>query len=319
MFAGGIACLCASARPVLAAEDRLPKIALFKDAAEIVFSLADQRRATDPNLPAAPRRQFVKDATQAHTYMLSGTYPIVGMSLDDFLFLASSGDPRAKDLVVICGIHRGFLELIAAPSVPNIRALAGRKVAIDTDTGYASALFEICGQQGLRRDKDFSVVHAGATNLRFEKLLAGEFDATLLGAPYTVFARQQGYRSLASIPAELGGYQAIVLVAHRSWLKDHSPAARGISDCFVKTLAWARNGKNRTAVARLLSGVIPSQYFASAAKVQRVLFGPDSEFLSDGRMRDSDMRVVLDLFNKVNNKNLTLDWLKSRICYAPTL
>jgi hypothetical protein len=136
---------------------------------------------------------------------------IVAMSLDDVISLANSDDPSASDLMVICGVHRGFLQLIGQPSVTDVDNLRDRKVAIDTDTGYARALFEILRRVGLQRDRDYEFIDAGATNRRFEKLLAGEFEATLLGAPFTDLAIQQGYRSLGSVREILGGYQGVVL------------------------------------------------------------------------------------------------------------
>ena len=73
----------------------------------------------------------------------------------------------------------------------------------------------------------FEVIYAGATNLRYDKLLRGEFEATLLGAPFTRLALRQGYNSLGTVIGALGGYQAVVFVAHRPWLAEHQEMARG--------------------------------------------------------------------------------------------
>jgi hypothetical protein len=41
------------------------ELALFCDATEVLFSLADQRRAADPTAPWVPRRWFVSNADEA--------------------------------------------------------------------------------------------------------------------------------------------------------------------------------------------------------------------------------------------------------------
>lgn len=175
------------------------EVALFRDATEALFSLADRRRASDPSAPWVPRRRFVVDADEAHRIAFEGPSPIVGMSLDDLLECSRSGHPNAGELAAFLGVHRGFLHLMASPGIGSIAALRGRRVAVDTDTGYASALFEMLRRTGLERRRDFEVVYAGATNLRYEKLLRGEFDATLLGAPFIRLAMRQGYPSLGTV------------------------------------------------------------------------------------------------------------------------
>lgn len=110
---------------------------------------------------------------------------------------------------------------MARPEIKSVADLKGKRIAVDTDTGYASALFEILRRNGLERGRDFEVVYAGATNLRYDKLLRSEFDATLLGAPFTRLAMRQGYNSLGTVIDALGGYQAVVLAARRPWLVEN--------------------------------------------------------------------------------------------------
>lgn len=42
-------------------------IALFRDATEVLFSVAAQRRAENPAAPEVPTRYSVRDADEAHT------------------------------------------------------------------------------------------------------------------------------------------------------------------------------------------------------------------------------------------------------------
>lgn len=283
----------------------VPEVALFRDATEALFSLADLRRASDPSAPWVPRRRFVMDADEAHRIAFEGPSPIVGMSLDDLLECSRSGHPNAGELAAFLGVHRGFLHLMASPGIGSIAALRGRRVAVDTDTGYASALFEMLRRTGLERRRDYEVVYAGATNLRYEKLLRGEFDATLLGAPFNRLAMRQGYPSLGTVIDTLGGYQAVVLVARRPWLATNGPLARAVVACLRETLDWTTRPEHRERAEAYVSEILGGLESAAANEVTQDLFGPASEFLRDGRMRESDTRVVIDLFNASRRASTT--------------
>ena len=117
-------------------------------------------------------------------------------------------------------------------------------------------LFEILRRNGLERDRDFEVVYAGATNLRYEKLLRGEFDATLLGAPFTRLAMRQGYNSLGTVIDALGGYQAVVFVADRPWLAENKEMARAVASCLSETFKWASLPENREKVEAYVGEIL---------------------------------------------------------------
>ncbi len=262
-------------------------LAMFRDATETLFALAAARGRP------VPSRHFVADADEAHALALDGPVPIVAMSLDDVLECRRMDHPAAGSLVAFHGVHRGFLQLVARPGIATIGDLRGRRVAVDTDSGYARALYAILTRHGIRDEVE--IVYAGATNLRYDKLVAGQFDATLLGAPFTLMARRQGHAVLGSVIGALGGYQAIVLAAQRDWLAAHPDTAAAVTDCLAETIAWGRADPDR---AGALLG---------DAELARVLFGPTGEFLADGRIDPADARVVVDLFNATTGSTVAYD------------
>jgi len=231
---------------------------------------------------------------------------IVAMSLDDVISLANSDSPSASELVVISGVHRGFLQLIGQPSVTDVENLRGRKVAVDTDIGYASALFEILRRAGLQSNRDYEVIHAGATNKRFEKLLSGEFDATLLGAPFTDLATQQSYRPLGSVCQILGGYLGVVLVSRSSWLKNHHREATQVIDSLLSAVRWAKDPANSEGVVEHIRTCVPAVTSdVQARQVTETLFGPSSDYLANGRISDADIDVVVDIYNQTRGASIS--------------
>jgi ABC-type nitrate/sulfonate/bicarbonate transport system substrate-binding protein len=280
------------------------EIALFNDATEIVWRLADHLAAVGVGSPP-PRRRFVRDADEAHRLSLDGTVPVVGMSLDDVVDCALSDHPNSGEITAFFGVHRGFLSVMAQPDITALAALRGRSIAVDTYSGYASALFQMLADVGIDYRHDLTVDLAGATNLRFEKLLRGEFGATLLGTPFDLLAAAQGFQALATVLDALGGYQAVVFAAHRSWLDRHDATARALTSTFGTTLAWARTAGNRQALRPLLRAGLPEG--TPDPILERIadrLFGPASEFCPDGAIARRDAAVVLALFAKYRGVDL---------------
>ena len=248
---------------------------------------------------------------------MSGANPIVGMSLDDVISLVDGDDPRADDLTIIAGVHTGFLQLITDSQIIDTAGLRSQTVAVDTDTGYASALFEILKSAGLQRDVDYSVVYAGATNARYDKLITGDFQATLLGAPYTDLALANGYRTQGSVREKLGAYQGVVLAAKRSWLDGHAAQARTAVGSLVGAEQWAMDPANRDEVLAVVAHAVPGLLDQPEVEaVTETLFGPTSEYQPDGHLSREGVTVVVGLYNASRGRNITVETVTNLIDYA---
>lgn len=293
-------------------------VALFFDSTETAYRVADRLYRKDPvAYPKPPTREFVTDADDAHERLLSGANPIVGMSLDDVISLSDGDDLRADDLVVIAGVHTGFLQLITEPEIVDVGELRSQRIAVDTDTGYASALFDILQRSGLQRDADYTVTYSGATNVRYDALLHGDFQATLLGAPFTDLALSKGYRSQGSVLEKLGGYQGVVLVAKQNWLTGHPEAARTAVESLVGAEQWAMKPIHRDEVLAVVAQAVPG--LANQTDVEAVaetLFGPASEYQPDGHLSLEGINVVVSLYNASRGRDRTVGSVTDMIDYS---
>ena len=293
-------------------------VALFFDSTETAYRVADHLYRKDPlAYPKPPTREFVTDADDAHERLLSGANPIVGMSLDDVISLVDGDDPRADDLVVIAGVHTGFLQLITEPEIGDVGELRLQKVAVDTDTGYASALFDILRHSGLQRGADYTVIYAGATNVRYDELLHGDFQATLLGAPFTDLALSKGYRSQGAVREKLGGYQGVVLVAKQNWLTGHAEAAQKAVASLVGAEQWAMKPIHRDEVLAVVEQAVPGLTDQTDVEaVTETLFGPESEYQPDGRLSLEGISVVVGLYNASRGRDRTVESVTDLIDYS---
>ena len=274
------------------------EVALFIDATETLFRIADQLHSQGYGIPAPPLRHGVANADEIRDRILSGRNPMAAMSLDDAIGIRYGADPRGHDLTVIAGVHRGFLELMAAPGVHHVDELRGRRIGIDTETGYARALMELLRRASLTRGTDFSVVQAGATNRRFERLIAGDIDAALLGSPFSDLAKERGFGSLGSVPQLLGGYQGVVLVARAPWLHENRDQARAVVNCLLSAARWVLDPAHAGLLPPMLEGCLPVALSQETRqRIAASLFGAKSQYLVDGRIHPGDIQVVIDLYN----------------------
>jgi len=127
-------------------------------------------------------------------------------------------------------------------------------------------------------------VYAGATNLRYGKLIAGEIDATLLNPPYSYAS---GVTRLVRMSEAVGSYLGVVVNVRKSWLADGGNAGR------LETFAAAWYGLLAALKADMEGTVslLATHYKISRAEASDVyvrLFEPDG--LSQGP--EFDLRQV---------------------------
>jgi len=182
------------------------RIAAFKDFSCFLLESDPQNRGFDAVIT------FVEDANEAHRSLQNQTADLVFMSYDDTLSMVFQ--ENYPDIRAVLPVHGGMLDLSG-----KIDLSANKKtIGIDTDTGYARALRFYFKKQLPPKEYDaIEWKQIGATNLRYDKLLAGEVDATLLNPP---FSYKPGSTGSLNLFDAIGDYQGVVVNAQQSWLDD---------------------------------------------------------------------------------------------------
>ena len=108
--------------------------------------------------------------------------------------------PGPKDFRVVAQIERTTpLALIAAPGRKNMADLSGANLLVDSvDNGFVIALRAMLREAGINEDA-CRFTPAGGVTERYEALLTGRGDATLLGQPFAGQAAEAGLRQIASV------------------------------------------------------------------------------------------------------------------------
>jgi NitT/TauT family transport system substrate-binding protein len=106
--------------------------------------------------------------------------------------------------LLFCQFDKPQHALYARPEFPNIRALRGRKLAVSgLGTIDDILLREALGAHGIDPTRDVTILAMGAADTRFTALVSGAIDASVLIAPVSFYAKDQGFRELAAFQ-ELG-------------------------------------------------------------------------------------------------------------------
>jgi ABC-type nitrate/sulfonate/bicarbonate transport system substrate-binding protein len=101
--------------------------------------------------------------------------------------------------LIFCQFDKPQHALYAKPEFANIKALRGKKMAVSgLGTIDDILLRETLTGSGLDPSRDVTILAMGAADTRFSALMAGAIDASVLIAPVSFYAKDQGYRELVS-------------------------------------------------------------------------------------------------------------------------
>ncbi|TFZ02787.1 ABC transporter substrate-binding protein [Ramlibacter henchirensis] len=108
--------------------------------------------------------------------------------------------PGPRDLRLVGQLERTTpLTLVGQKNAANIAQLRGARILVDSPrNGFIVALRAMLAEAGLQ-PADYALEPVGGVKERFNALLAGLGDATLLGPPFDAMALQAGLSRMASV------------------------------------------------------------------------------------------------------------------------
>jgi ABC-type nitrate/sulfonate/bicarbonate transport system substrate-binding protein len=229
----------------------------------------------------------------------NGGYDILLNSSPDNVanYRLNAGNPLGTrlDIKAFFADNSGLnLTLMARPGITSAADLRGKVVAVDSPTsGFAYVLYKILRQAGLERDVDYTVVAKGTGLQRFQGLLAGEFDATLLNAGFEVRAANAGYVPVATVYDIANPYLGGTAVAKTSWLRQNEDVAVRFTRAYYKATQWSLDPANREEAINLLVTPFVSRAVAEQIYAKQMQAGVG--LISDLRINQQALRNVLAL------------------------
>ncbi|SKD05682.1 ABC transporter substrate-binding protein [Paraburkholderia hospita] len=130
--------------------------------------------------------------------LVAGHVDAVVTSMDNVIGWNRRVGPR--DFRVVAQIERTTpLTVVARPQLRNLRDLRGANLLVDApDNGFVVALRAMLRDAGIESGS-VRLTPAGGVKERFDALVAGQGDATLLGPPFDSMAQAAGLACIASV------------------------------------------------------------------------------------------------------------------------
>jgi NitT/TauT family transport system substrate-binding protein len=138
-------------------------------------------------------------AAVSNTALISGNVDFATLGAAG-LTAALSGHPLR---ILFSSFSRPMFSLYAKAEIADVRALKGKKVGVSSiGTGADSLLREALKRRGLEGGRDVAVLAIGVTPNRYNALVNGSVDATMLSPPFTFNAERAGFRELVNFATE---------------------------------------------------------------------------------------------------------------------
>jgi ABC-type nitrate/sulfonate/bicarbonate transport system substrate-binding protein len=199
------------------------------------------------------------------------------------------------DFFAFMGSDSGFLSLVVRPNIERVSDLAGRTLSVDAmTTGYAFVLFEILRRYGLQLG-EFQVRRVGGMVQRYNSLVDGSEDGTLLSAPYSTLAKHHGLTELLKATSLLGSYQGNVAAARRSWASKNETQVLAFIRGYREAITWLYGPPHREDAIGILMRNVPQVPRSLAEVTYTELLNPEGGFFRDCAISLRGMECVLDL------------------------
>jgi len=161
-----------------------------------------------PDRVALERGFFEKEGLKPRYIQFQGTNLMLNALLSHELdyvtimpFIAGAATRGLPVKIVASTVKSSGYAIISRPDIPNVRALKGKRLAINTFGSSADfAIYQLLSRNGLDPNKDVTLLSvAGSPDARFAALLSGSVDATVVNSPFEYRAEQKGFKILLSI------------------------------------------------------------------------------------------------------------------------
>jgi ABC-type nitrate/sulfonate/bicarbonate transport system substrate-binding protein len=204
-------------------------------------------------------------------------------------------DQGLTDLKLIAGSFNGTTySIIANGKFKTLEQLKGAKLAVSSlQAGSTQVLKYILKQRGLVYPRDYSLIRAGGTTLRWAALQTQQVDGAILAEPVSVIAVENGFANLGDANKLVPGYQLAGVFIREGWVAKNKDLTLRFLRAFHNALKWLHD--NRAEAIELLPKIttLPKRYVQSAWETYTKAVWP-----RDGRANPKGLQLVIDLMNE---------------------
>jgi NitT/TauT family transport system substrate-binding protein len=159
----------------------------------------------------------------------------------------ASRSQGADSIIVAACVNILPYSIVAAKGITDWDQLKGKKIAISRfGSGTDTAVRLVLKRYGLDPAKDVIIVQLGTQPTRFQALVAGAIDATIISPPLDIAAKKQGYPIVVNI-TELGiPYPQQVIETTDRFMRDNPQTIKNFLKGFIEGVRFALTHKEET-------------------------------------------------------------------------
>jgi NitT/TauT family transport system substrate-binding protein len=251
---------------------------------------------TAATLIPTERSYFKQEGLDVETIVIRSAPSVLALAAKEVDFITLGGGGLIGILrglplrVVFAPLRRPLYALYAKPEIRSIAELDGKKVGVSSiGSGPDLLLRDIMKKRMADGGKKVAILAVGGGAERFVALKSGVVDAAVLATPFTLTAKQDGYRELFSFINERDYADIPVATFTREDLLQSNPTlVERFVRAQVKGLLYMRNSRDRT---------VSSLARALKAKEDTVSGGFDElrpALTEDGTISQEEQRKALE-------------------------
>ncbi len=207
--------------------------------------------------------------------------------------LLPARDQGLTNVKMIAGSFNGTTySIIAQPKFKTLEQLKGAKLAVSSlQAGSTQVLKYILKQRGLLYPRDYALLRAGGTTLRWAAMQTQQVDATILAEPVSIIAQEKGLTNLGDAYKLVPGYQLAGVWIKEEWAKKNRDLTLRFVRAFHNALTWLHD--NRSEAIDLLPKIttLQKQYVETSWET----YTKAQIWPRDGKVNIRGLQLVIDL------------------------
>lgn len=251
---------------------------------------------TAATLIPAERGYWRQEGLDVETIVIRSAPSVLALAAKEVDFLTIGGGGLIGVLrglplrVLFTPVRRPLYALDAKPEIHSIAELDGKKVGISSiGSGPDLLLRDLMRKRMADGGKKVTILAVGGGGERFAALKTGIVDAAVLASPFTLTAKQDGFRELFSFITEKEYTDIpVATFVREEMLQSNSTVIEKFLRAQVKGLLYMRNSRDR-AVASLARGL----------KIKEEIVGPGFDEIrpaltEDGTISPDEQRKSIE-------------------------
>jgi ABC-type nitrate/sulfonate/bicarbonate transport system substrate-binding protein len=194
---------------------------------------------------------YTMNSIELRDGLSEGKFDIAHSAVDNSVAIV---DYKEKESVILMGGDSSLNELFVQPELNSMQDIRGKTLVVDApNTAYALQVKKALALAGIS-ENDYKLNPVGRTALRLEAMKQSKENAAApLNPPFSIQAKQAGFKSLGKLVDFVGPYQGQGMFAMRPWIANHQSVVERYIAAWILAVRWSLDPKNKDEAIGLLT------------------------------------------------------------------